>query len=132
MAARVRGGRLPLAKTRSRPSVVRLHFGGCIDGLEMNEPLHTHNRLSRPHFGSICCQSPTPDWFDCQGQPAECCRAGARPAGSRLASYQGRPRPRSKRDPPPNRPGRDRQASPRWYSFTPPQLSTSSEKVPTN
>ena len=54
---------------------------------------------------------------------AECCRASASvgPAGSRLASCQGRPRPRSRRHPPPNRPGRDRQASPRWYSFTPPQ-----------
>ena len=58
-----------------------------------------------------------------QGQPAECCRASASvgPAGSRLAPCQGRPRPRSRRDPPPNRPGRDRQASPRWHSFAPPQ-----------
>ena len=41
--------------------------------------------------------------------------------GSRLAPCQGRPRPRSRRHPPPYRPGRDRQASPRWHSFTPPQ-----------
>ena len=62
-----------------------------------------------------------------QGQPAECCRAGASvgPAGCRLAPCQGRPRPRSRRDPPPHRPGRDRQASPRWYSFAPPSMSTS-------
>ena len=38
-----------------------------------------------------------------QGQPAECCRASASvgPASRRLASCQGRPRPRSRRDPPP-------------------------------
>ena len=37
-----------------------------------------------------------------QGQPAECCRASASvgPSGRRLASCQGRPRPRSRRDPP--------------------------------
>ena len=69
-----------------------------------------------------------------QGQPAECCRASASvgPAGSRLAPCQGRPRPRSRRDPPPHRPGRDRQASPRWHSFAPPCLSTFSESVLTN
>ena len=57
-----------------------------------------------------------------QGQPAECCRASASvgSASRRLAPCQGRPRPRSRRDPPPNRPGRDRQASPQWYSFAPP------------
>ena len=38
-------------------------------------------------------------------------------ASRRLAPCQGRPRPRSRRDLPPNRPGRDRQASPQWYSF---------------
>ena len=40
------------------------------------------------------------------------------------------PAPTSRRDTPPHRPGRGRQALPRWYGIPPPQLSMSSEMVP--
>ena len=37
------------------------------------------------------------------------------------------PAPHAVQAGPPHRPGRDRQASPRWYSFTPPSVSWFSE-----
>ena len=59
---------------------------------------------------------------------AECCRASAqRRTGRQPISVLPRPAPAllSRRDPPPHRPSRDRQASPRWYSFAPHRLSKS-------
>ena len=48
---------------------------------------------------------------------------GSLQSAAALAPCRCRPPTLSRRDPPPHRPGRDRQASPRWYSFTPPSLS---------
>ena len=58
-----------------------------------------------------------------QGQPAKRRRAivSAGSGGCRLASRRYPSRPRRQGGGPPHRPGRGRQAPPRWYSFTPPQ-----------
>ena len=59
-----------------------------------------------------------------QGQPAKRRRAivSAGSGGCRLASPPiPKPATASRRGAPPHRPGRGRQAPPRWYSFTPPQ-----------
>ena len=49
--------------------------------------------------------------------------AAPAPASDRPAADQRPAGPAVQAGPPPHRPGRDRQASPRWYSFAPPQMS---------